>query len=85
MPSFLLSNIIFPVALMPMPLQYLGMAFPLNWYAKFYQAIAMRGASLSYLWQEIGGLLILIMAIALLLALTIVREMKSGTADSMIE
>jgi hypothetical protein len=58
------------------------MAFPLNWYAKFYQAIALRGASITYLWQEIGGFLILLTAIAVLLTLTIAKDLKSAAADS---
>lgn len=76
-PSFLFSNIILPAALMPLPIQYLGKAFPLNWYTEFYQEIALRGASISYLWKELGGFLILIAAISLLLALIIIKEYKN--------
>ena len=81
-PSFLLSNIVFPVALMPQPLQYLGKAFPLNWYAIFYQDIALRGAPLTYLGKELGGFLILLAAISLLLALIIIKELRANNQNT---
>ncbi len=74
MPSFLLSNVILPVALMPKPIQYLAMAFPLTWYTKFFREIALREASISHLWKDLGGFLILIAVILFLLTLEMIKE-----------
>ena len=73
-PSFFFSNIILPVAFMPNLIQILAMAFPLNWYTKCYQAIALREATLNVMGQEIGALLILISVFLLLTVLLINKE-----------
>ena len=59
-PSFFFSNILLPLSLMPKLIQIIAMAFPLGWYTKCYQAIALRGAGLAVLGHELGALLILI-------------------------
>ena len=66
-PSFFMSNIMMPLALMPKLIQTIALAFPLSWYTKCFQAIALRGAALSVLGREIGALVILIAVISLLL------------------
>ena len=73
-PSFFFSNIMLPLALMPAPIQTLALAFPLGWYTKCYQAIALRGAALAVLGKELGALLILIAVFSLLLVLCMKKK-----------
>ncbi|MCL1982348.1 MAG: ABC transporter permease, partial [Clostridiales bacterium] len=73
-PSFFFSNILLPVALMPRLIQIIAMAFPLNWYTKCYQAVALRGAGFAVLGQELGMLMILLAVFLLLMVLSIRLE-----------
>lgn len=88
-PSFLLSNFMLPLALMPRPLYYLAQIFPMNWYTKFFKEIAMRGTPLPHLQQELGGFLILLTVILGLLLLFMLREAgllkkKDGAVNAQI-
>lgn len=79
-PSFFFSNILLPVAFMPKLIQIIAMAFPLNWYTKCYQAIALRGAKIAVLGQETGALMILTAAYLLVMILLITVEIKGHTS-----
>ncbi|MCL1810203.1 MAG: ABC transporter permease [Clostridiales bacterium] len=78
-PSFFFSNILLPVALMPRLIQIIAMAFPLNWYTKCYQAVALRGAGFAVLGQELGMLMILLAVFLLLMVLMIGLEKRSAS------
>jgi hypothetical protein len=56
---------------MPPLIQTLALAFPLNWYTKCYQAIALRGAPLTLIGNELGALLILTGIFSLFLVICI--------------
>jgi ABC-2 type transport system permease protein len=77
-PSFFLSNITLPLILLPVPLQILAKAFPLSWYIRFYQGIAMRGASIGDMRSDLGHFLIYIAVLAALLILLLIRETGIG-------
>ncbi|MDR1070836.1 MAG: ABC transporter permease [Gracilibacteraceae bacterium] len=76
-PSFFLSNLTLPLSIMPAPLQALSQALPLSWYVRFYQGVAIRGASLADLSADLGGFLIYIAALGLLLLPLLIREARS--------
>ncbi len=76
-PSFILSNFTLPLALMPLPLQYLAQIFPMNWYVKFLKEIAFKGTSLVYLGKEMEGLLIMLTVIVLGLVCFMFKETRS--------
>lgn len=82
LPSFILSNIIFPKAIMPVLMQYLGQCFPLSWYAKFFRAMGLRGTSLSYLDAYLGGFLIFASIILLLLIIVMLRQSKKEDGEA---
>jgi ABC-2 type transport system permease protein len=81
-PSFFLSNLMMPTLIMPKLIQWIAVAFPLNWYGRCWQAIALRGAPLDVLRQELGALLILTGVFALLLMIRIKKSDSHKEAAS---
>ena len=75
-PSLILSNILLPIIYMPNLIQLLSYCLPLNWYARFFRAIGLRGASISYLNDYVGGFLILTSVILCLLVIVMIRSGK---------
>ncbi len=78
-PSFMLSNMTLPVALMPRIIQILANVFPMNWYFRFFKAIGLKGAPLSCLWSEIGGAVILTAVLGLLFIVFVLKELRKDT------
>jgi ABC-2 type transport system permease protein len=76
-PSFFLSNLSLSLSLLPMPLQLLSKALPLSWYIRFYQGIALRGATLGDMRSDLGQFLIYIAVLAALLTALLIREAGS--------
>ena len=74
-PSFMLSNMTLPVALMPKVVQFLSNIFPLNWYFKFFKAIGLKGAPISCLWSDIGGAVLLTAMLGILFIVFVLREL----------
>lgn len=74
-PSFILSNIIFPIDLMPKPIWLLSQCLPLNWYARFFRAIGLRGVSLVHVSEYLGGFFLLT-AITLMILFSVM--LRSG-------
>jgi ABC-2 type transport system permease protein len=64
LPTLLLSGMIFPLASMPLPLQWLANVVPAKWFALVARGIMLKGVGLAHLWQE---LLVLTTMAALLL------------------
>ncbi|MDR1322616.1 MAG: ABC transporter permease [Gracilibacteraceae bacterium] len=75
-PSFFLSNLTLPLITLPAPLQMLSQALPLSWYVRFYQGVAIRGASLADLSADLGGFLIYVAALGLVLVPLLIREAR---------
>lgn len=73
-PSFLLSGFMFPLAAMPAPAQWLGVALPVTHFLTALRAILLKGAGVEALWRE--ALLLAGMA-ALLLTLSVRRFAKT--------
>ena len=51
MPTVILSGFIFPIASMPLPLQYLSNIIPAKWYLKIVRGIILKGNTLEQLIQ----------------------------------
>jgi ABC-2 type transport system permease protein len=68
MPNTLLSGLIFPIASMPAPLQWLSNIVPARWFIEIVRGVMLKGAGISLLWPQ---LLILSGMLAVLLSLAI--------------
>lgn len=69
LPNALLSGMIFPVASLPLPLQWLTNIVPARWFIVISRGIMLKGAGVAQLWQEMGIL-------ALMAALLMVAAMR---------
>jgi len=68
LPTIMLSGFIFPVASMPLPLQYISKAVPATYFLIIIRGIMLKGIGLAELWQHAAalsaiGMLMLSMAI----------------------
>ena len=52
LPVILLSEFIFPIASMPLPLQYLSNIIPAKWFIVILKGIMLKGIGLEFLWKE---------------------------------
>ncbi|WP_046756023.1 ABC transporter permease [Kordia jejudonensis] len=68
LPSMILSGFIFPLASMPMVLQYIGKIVPATYFIEILKAIMLRGAGLNVILFQVG-ILILMTVVLLVLAL----------------
>jgi hypothetical protein len=59
-------------------LQILSKALPLSWYIRFYQGIAIRGATIGDMRTDLGHFLIYIAVLAVLLIFLLIRETGSA-------
>lgn len=76
LPSFLLSGVFVPYALLPSPLQWLFQVLPLSLQFKIMRGMGYKGGALQYFMPEMGHyLLILGLCLAIILVLAI-RESK---------
>ncbi|MCA9734292.1 MAG: ABC transporter permease [Deferribacteres bacterium] len=67
MPTVILSGFIFPIASMPLPLQYLANIIPARWYLTIVRGIILKGNTLQQLIQPtlvLLGMTLLLLAIA---------------------
>lgn len=65
-PQFILSGFIFPIASMPVFIQYFTLLLPLRYFLIIVRGIFLKGIGLRYLWNEIWPLMIFISVILLL-------------------
>jgi ABC-2 type transport system permease protein len=71
LPNTMLSGLIFPIASMPAPLQWLSHVIPARWFIDIVRGIMLKGAGVEVLWPQ---LLVLGVMLALLLG-TAIRRM----------
>jgi ABC-2 type transport system permease protein len=71
LPNTMLSGLIFPIASMPAPLQWLSHVIPARWFIDVVRGIMLKGAGVEVLWPQ---LLVLGVMLALLLG-TAIRRM----------
>ena len=68
LPTVLLSDFIFPLASMPLPLQVIGNAIPARWFISILRDIMLKGTGWHYIWQEaviLGGMTLLFLLLAM--------------------
>ena len=70
LPNTMLSGLIFPIASMPAPLQWLSHVIPARWFIDVVRGIMLKGAGVEVLWPQ---LLVLGVMLALLLGTAIRR------------
>lgn len=58
LPTFILSGFIFPIASMPLPLQYVTSIVPAKYFLVALRGIVLKGAGVWSLWEPIAALLI---------------------------
>ncbi|MEO0333665.1 MAG: ABC transporter permease, partial [Bacteroidota bacterium] len=66
MPSMILSGFIFPLASMPLILQYLGKIVPATYFIEILKGVMLRGVSLNFILFEVGVLLLMTVVLLLL-------------------
>ncbi len=52
LPVILLSGFIFPIASMPLPLQFISHIIPAKWFIIILKAIMLKGVGFSFIWKE---------------------------------
>ena len=58
LPSIFLSGFFFPLAAMPLPLQWISYAIPLRYFLIIVRGIILKGVGLQALWPEVIALTI---------------------------
>jgi ABC-2 type transport system permease protein len=76
LPTALLSGMIFPIASMPAPLQWLTYVVPARWFITVARGIMLKGVGLAHLWRETAVLL----AMTLVLLAAAVRSFRARLA-----
>ena len=59
LPFFMLSGFVFPIANMPLPVQWLTYLNPLRYFLIIIRGIFMKGTGIHALWPQLVGLTIL--------------------------
>ncbi len=68
LPTVLLSDFIFPLASMPLPLQLVGNAIPARWFISILRDLLLKGTGWRYIWQEaavLGGMSLVLLVLAM--------------------
>ncbi|MAT53709.1 MAG: multidrug ABC transporter permease [Saprospirales bacterium] len=68
LPTVLLSDFIFPLASMPLPLQVLGNVIPARWFIAILRDVMLKGVGWGYVWQEaaiLGGMSLVFLVAAM--------------------
>lgn len=63
LPSLLLSGFLFPIANLPLPLQWLSFAIPGRWFVALLRAVLLRGAGFAEVWPSLVALAVFAVAI----------------------
>jgi ABC-2 type transport system permease protein len=58
LPTFMLSGFIFPIASMPIALQYITTVVPAKYFLIALRGVVLKGLGLGALWQPVGALAI---------------------------
>jgi len=74
LPTFILSGFIFPIASMPLPLQYITTIVPSRYFLVALRGIVLKGSTLSMVWQPIAALALYAAAVLGLSAVRLARE-----------
>jgi ABC-2 type transport system permease protein len=68
LPNTMMSGLIFPIASMPLPLQYVTRIVPARWFIEVVRGIMLKGVGISVLWPQLlvlSGMLVVLLALAI--------------------
>ncbi len=68
LPTVLLSDFIFPLASMPVPLQVIGNVIPARWFISMLRDIMLKGTGWQYIWQAaavLGAMSVVLLLLAM--------------------
>jgi ABC-2 type transport system permease protein len=68
LPTVLLSDFIFPLASMPLPLRAISHIIPARWFVSILRDVMLKGTGWHYIWQEaaiLGGMSLLFLLVAM--------------------
>lgn len=68
LPTVLLSDFIFPLASMPVPLQIVGNIIPARWFISILRDVMLKGSGWHFIWQEtaiLGGMTLVFLLLAM--------------------
>jgi ABC-2 type transport system permease protein len=68
LPTVLLSDFIFPLASMPVPLQVVGNVIPARWFISILRDVMLKGSGWHFIWQEtaiLGGMTLVFLLLAM--------------------
>lgn len=68
LPTVLLSDFIFPLKSMPVPLQVIGNAIPAKWFIAILRDIMLKGVGWHFIWQKaavLGGMSLVLLLLAM--------------------
>jgi ABC-2 type transport system permease protein len=74
LPTFILSGFIFPIASMPVALQYITMVVPARYFLIALRGVVLKGLPLAELWQPMLALIIYAFAVLALSAVRLARR-----------
>ena len=74
LPTFILSGFIFPIASMPIVLQYITTIVPARYFLVALRGIVLKGSDLSMLWQPIAALALYAVSVLGLSAVRLARQ-----------
>lgn len=81
LPQILLSGLIFPLSSMAAGVRWISYVLPLTYFVKLSRAVMLKGTSISDLWQPIGLLALLGVAVLTLAMLRFRRDLAPGSRD----
>jgi len=73
-PQMMLSDFLFPLALMALPFRVIGEALPLTHYLRITRGVYLKGQGLAELWPEVGILCVFLVVIVMGAARTIKKQ-----------
>lgn len=81
-PTFLMSGVLMPLAMLPQLLQWISHAIPLTWYFKFVRGMGLRGGDIHYFTELLKdfGLFILILLVFVVLLMVVEMIKMKGQA-----
>jgi ABC-2 type transport system permease protein len=82
LPQILLSGLIFPLASMAAGVRWISYLLPLTYFVELSRAIMLKGTSISGLWQPLGLLALLGVAVLTLAVLRFRRDLAPGSRES---
>jgi ABC-2 type transport system permease protein len=82
LPQILLSGLIFPVSSMAAGVRWISYVLPLTYFVRLSRAVMLKGTPITALWQPLGLLALLGVAVLALAVLRFRRDLAPGSRDT---